>query len=209
MASAGGGRFRVVVIGVSTGGVEALSAVLGRLPADFPVPLLIVQHLGPDSGDALARLLDQRSLLRVKEADDGEAIYPGTAYLAPPNYHLLVEPTERLALSVDPPVCYARPSADVLFESAADHFGPGVIGVVLTGANGDGSQGLKAIKARGGLAIVQDPAGAAAPGMPLAALAEVQVDHVSPLAQLADLLLRVVGHDDGRVAGGRPGSPPG
>lgn len=186
------GHFAVVVIGVSTGGLEALSTILGGLPGDFPLPLLIVQHLGADSGDALARLLNQRSRLRVKEADDGETVAPGTAYLAPPNYHLLVERTGRLALSVDPPVSFARPSADVLFESAADCFGPGVIGVVLTGANSDGSRGLKAIKARGGLAIIQHPDDAESPDMPRAALSEVQADHVVRLAELADLLIRLV-----------------
>lgn len=184
-------RFELVVIGVSTGGLEALSALLGELPADFPLPLLIVQHLGAESGDALARLLDQRSRVHVKEADDGESVRPGTAYLAPPNYHLLIERSGQLALSVDPPVSYARPSVDVLFESAADGFGPGVIGVVLTGANSDGSLGLKTIKARGGLAIVQQPDDATSPEMPRAALGEVPADHVVRLAELAGLLTRL------------------
>lgn len=199
-------RFEAVAIGVSTGGLEALSVVLGDLPADFPLPLLIVQHLGAESGDALARLLDLRSRLRIKEADDGEPIGPGTAYLAPPNYHLLVERTGQLALSVDPPVSFARPSADVLFESAADCFGPGVIGIVLTGANSDGSRGLKAIKARGGLAIVQHPDDAEAPAMPRAALGEVQADYVVRLGDLAALLTRLAA--DHRAAEAGPENGP-
>lgn len=183
--------YRAAAIGVSSGGLQALTALLGRLPADLPLALLIVQHLGADAGDGLARLLDQRCALRVKEADEGEAVRPGTAYLAPPNYHLLVENDGVLALSVDPPVSFARPSIDVLFESAAMVFGPQLIGIVLTGANADGSAGLRTIKAYGGLAVVQDPAEAEATPMPLAALAATPVDHILALQQIADLLIEL------------------
>ncbi len=185
-------KFRAVVIGVSSGGVQALSALLGTLPADFALPILIVQHIGPDAGDGLARLLDSQSPLHVKEADEMEQPAPGHVYLAPPNYHLLVEPDGHLALSADLPVSYARPSVDVLFESAAEAFGPALIGIILTGANHDGSRGLAHIKARGGLAIVQDPADAEAPQMPLAAIAALaasSVDHVVALAALPALLV--------------------
>lgn len=183
--------YRAAAIGVSSGGLQALTALLGRLPADLPLALLIVQHLGADAGDGLARLLDQRCALRVKEADEGEAVRPGTAYLAPPNYHLLVENDGVLALSVDPPVNFARPSIDVLFESAAMVFGPQLIGIVLTGANADGSAGLRTIKAYGGLAVVQDPTEAEATPMPLAALAATPVDHILALQQIADLLIEL------------------
>lgn len=182
-------RFSAVAIGVSSGGLRALEAVLGRLPADFPLPLLIVQHIGAEAGDSLARLLDERCALHVKEADEHEAVCPGTAYLAPANYHLLVEADRTLTLSVDPPVSFARPSVDVLFESAAAAYGAELIGVVLTGANTDGSRGLAAIRQLGGLAVVQDPAEAESRPMPLAALAATPVDHVLPLAGIADLLL--------------------
>jgi two-component system chemotaxis response regulator CheB len=182
-----------VVIGVSTGGLRALEGILLRLPSDFPMPLLIVQHVDRDAGSGLAQLLDMRSTLKVKEADDQDEIMPGTAYLAPANYHLLVESRERLTLSVDPHVSFARPSIDVLFESAADVFGPHLIGVVLTGANFDGSEGLKRVKARGGLAIVQEPTEAEASQMPRAALAATEVDHVVPLAGIAPLLEHLAG----------------
>jgi two-component system, chemotaxis family, protein-glutamate methylesterase/glutaminase len=181
-------RYHAVAIGVSTGGLRALDTILRALPRDYPLPLLIVQHIDRDAGGALACLLDARCGLKVKEADDQDEIVPGTAYLAPANYHLLVESRERLSLSVDPLVSFARPSIDVLFESAADVFGPRLIGVVLTGANFDGSEGLKRVKARGGLAIVQEPADAEAAQMPRAALAATEVDHVVPLAGIAQLL---------------------
>jgi two-component system chemotaxis response regulator CheB len=180
--------YEAVVIGVSTGGLRALEAILLHLPADFALPLLIVQHVDRDSGGGLTQLLDARCALRVKEADDADEIVRGTAYLAPANYHLLVESRERLALSVDPHVSFARPSIDVLFESAADVFGRHLIGVVLTGANFDGSEGLKRVKSRGGLAIVQEPMEAEASQMPRAALAATEVDHVVPLSGIAPLL---------------------
>lgn len=180
--------YRAVVVGVSSGGVQALSHLLGALPAGFPLPILIVQHIGAEAGDGLARLLDLHCRVRVKEADEQDELAPGTVYLAPPNYHLMVESDGRLALSADAPVSFARPSVDVLFESAAEVFGPALIGVVLTGANHDGSRGLARIRQRGGLAIVQDPAEAEAEQMPAAALAATAVDHVATLAGIAALL---------------------
>jgi two-component system chemotaxis response regulator CheB len=186
-------RFRAVVVGVSSGGVQALTSLLGALPAAFALPILIVQHIGADAGDGLARLLDVHSSLQVREADEQDMPQPGKVYLAPANYHLLVEPDGRLSLSADAPVSYARPSVDVLFESAAEVFGPALIGVVLTGANHDGSRGLARIKQLGGIAIVQDPADAEAPQMPMAALAATAVDHVVPLAAIAPLLSTLAG----------------
>ena len=183
--------YRAVAVGVSMGGVEALRILLSGLPADFPLPLLIVHHISAAPGSNLATILNEHSALLVKEADTDEAVTPGTAYLAPPNYHLLVERDETLALSVDPPVNFARPSVDVLFSSAADAFGSGLIGVILTGAGADGSQGLKMVKERGGLAIVQDPAEAEANGMPRSALAAVQADYVLPLRGIGPLLCRL------------------
>lgn len=179
---------QAVVVGVSTGGVHALQKLLGQLPADFPLPILIVQHIGPEAGSGLAKLLDVRCALRVKEADDQDEILPGMAYLAPANYHLLVEQGGFLSLSADPHVNFARPSVDVLFESAAAVFGPSLIGIVLTGANFDGSRGLRTIKQKGGIAIVQDPADAEARQMPDSALAATEVDHVVSLDGMAVLL---------------------
>ena len=179
--------FEVVVIGVSAGGFNALKRLLGGLPADFPLPVLIVQHLRAGSG-TLAESLQNFCRIRLKEADEGETIMPGTVYLAPPDYHLLVEGDGTLSLSVDPPVRYARPSVDVLFESAAEAFGAGVLGVILTGANDDGSAGLQRIKATGGTTIVQDPADAEVAQMPLNALRATNPDHVLSLARIPCLL---------------------
>jgi len=192
-------EFRAIVIGVSSGGVQALSALLGALPGEFPLPILVVQHISPEAGDGLARLLNAHGPLRVKEADEMEMPAAGHVYLAPPNYHLLVEPDGHLALSADLPVSYARPSVDVLFETAAEAWGPGLIGVILTGANHDGSRGLAHVKMRGGLAIVQDPADAEAPQMPMAAIAALAalddkaLDHVVALADLPTLLITLAG----------------
>ncbi|MBI5921374.1 MAG: chemotaxis protein CheB [Betaproteobacteria bacterium] len=184
-------KFQLIVIGVSSGGMQALKIILGQLPAEFPLPLLVVQHISSDAGDGLARLLDELCEIRVKEADEQDRICAGTAYLAPANYHLLVESDGILALSADPPVSYARPSIDVLFESASAVYSSALIGVVLTGANFDGSQGLKTIKQNGGIAIVQNPADAAAPQMPLAALAATAVDYVAPLDGIVAVLKKL------------------
>lgn len=192
MRDSNGTRFRAITIGVSTGGVTALKFLLGALPADFPIPVLVVIHIAPDSGDGLAVLLDSLSPIRIKEADEQEQIYPGTVYLAPANYHLLVEQDEKLALSIDPPVTFARPSVDVLFESAADVYGPALIGIILTGAGRDGSRGLLKIKNNGGLAIVQDPTDADMDSMPKSALELLNADHIVRLKEIPDLLMKLV-----------------
>lgn len=181
-----------VVIGVSTGGVSALKMVLGALPKNFPVPLLVVTHITPDSDNALAVLLDTLCGISVKEADEMEVLVPGTVYLAPANYHLLVEKSGHLSLSIDPPVNFARPSVDVLFESAADTYGPALIGVILTGAGFDGSKGLAKIKINGGVTIVQDPTDAEMDSMPISALQLHNADHVVPLKEIPPLLVRLV-----------------
>jgi two-component system chemotaxis response regulator CheB len=180
--------FRAVVVGVSSGGLEALKILVPGLRANFPLPVLVVQHLAPHSDAYLSTCLDELSALTVKEAEDKEPLVPGTVYVAPPNYHLLVEPGGSLTLSVDPKVNFSRPSVDVLFETASDAFGPDLIGIVLTGANNDGARGLARIKSRGGLAIVQSPETAQAQAMPLAALEATTVDHVLALHDIAPFL---------------------
>lgn len=184
-------RFQAIAIGVSTGGVQALKTLFGRLPSDFPLPLLVVQHISPEAGNGMAKLLDDQCAIRVKEADEQDVVLPGTVYLAPPNYHLLVEKACTLSLSADAPVSYARPSVDVLFESAAAVYGAGLIAMVLTGANHDGSRGAKAVKRRGGIVVVQDPEDAEARQMPDAALAATAADHVVALDDMAALLRRL------------------
>ncbi len=182
--------YEVVVIGASAGGMRALKTILGALPADFPLPVAIVQHMASHSDSYMAEYLGQDCTLALKEVEDKEAMRPGCIYLAPPNYHLLVEPDKTFSLSVDPRVNFSCPSIDVLFESAVDSLGGQIIGVILTGASADGSAGLKAIKAEGGLTIVQDPATAESPYMPQAALNASQPDYVAALEDIATLLQR-------------------
>ena len=177
----------LVVVGASFGGFDALKVLLGELPAAFPAPLAIVQHQG-SPGSGLATLLQRYTALGVVDAEDKEDMLPGVAYLAPPGYHLLVE-RGSVALSVDPPVSHARPSIDVLFESAADAYGPGTIGVILTGTGQDGATGLARIKQHGGRTIVQDPATAARSAMPRAALAGTLVDWILPLEMIGPRLV--------------------
>lgn len=162
---------QAVVIGTSAGAVQALSAILPPLPADYPLPVMVVVHVPPDRRNALTELFQTRCAMTVREAEDKEPLQPGVIYFAPPDYHLLVETPELLALSTDEPVLHSRPSIDVLFESAADAFGEGLVGIILTGANQDGADGLKAIGQAGGVVVVEDPASAAAAAMPEAALA--------------------------------------
>lgn len=184
--------FKAVTIGVSTGGVSALKLVLGALPADFPVPVLITTHIAPESDDGLALLLNTLCPIRVKEADEQETISAGTVYLAPANYHLLVERGGALALSVDPPVNFARPSVDVLFDSAADVYGPALIGVIMTGAGSDGSSGLLKIKNRGGVTIIQEPSDAEMDSMPRSAMKLQKADYVVLLKEIPGLLLKLI-----------------
>ncbi len=178
-------------MGMSAGGMHALQTILPALPRSFPLPIAIVQHLSPHYDSYLAEYLDRISSISVKEAEDKEPLQRGTVYLAPPNYHLLVEPDQTFSLSVDARVNYCCPSIDVLFESASDVFEEALIGVVLTGANADGSCGLKIIKARGGLTIVQNPATAESPYMPRAALDAASADYVVDIGSIAPLFRRL------------------
>jgi len=171
--------YDVVVIGASWGGMRALGRVLAGLPEDFPIPIAVAQHRYADAeDDLLPALLARHTALAVADAGDKDDLVPGRVLLAPPGYHMLIEgpaqpppATGSVALSVDEPVWFARPSIDVLFDSAAEQHGERTIGVILTGANADGAEGLAAIKRRGGYTVVQDPATAERREMPEAALA--------------------------------------
>jgi two-component system, chemotaxis family, protein-glutamate methylesterase/glutaminase len=180
-----------IVIGASAGALEALSSLLPGLPADYRLPILVVVHLPPDKTSLLAELLRVRCAIRVREAEDKEPIEPGVAYFAPPDYHLLVEQDKRLSLSDDEPVLFSRPSIDVLFESAADAYADGLIGVVLTGASSDGANGLKAVVEAGGVAVVQSPGSAYAIAMPEAAIAACPEARVLPVNEIAAYLREV------------------
>ncbi|CZT36527.1 chemotaxis protein CheB [Rhizobium sp. 9140] len=185
-------RPQAVVIGASAGALEALTLILPALPADFPVPIMLVVHIPGDKRSVLAELFQAKCRIRVMEVEDKEPLSGGTAYFAPPNYHLLVEGNRTLSLSSDEPVMYSRPSIDVLFESAADAFGGALIGIVLTGANHDGARGLRAISDAGGHAVVQDPATAFAAAMPEGAIARCPDARVLPLDAIAAYLQKVV-----------------
>lgn len=163
-------EIQAIVVGTSAGAVEALTRLLPSLRPEFRVPIVVVVHLPSDRRSAMADLFAAKCQLAVREAEDKEAMSAGTVYFAPPDYHLLIEPDASFSLSCDAPVMFSRPSIDVLFESAADAFGPGLVGIVLTGANGDGARGLKAIIDAGGQGIVQTPSSAFASAMPEAAL---------------------------------------
>jgi len=164
------GRFDAIVIGASAGGTDALSRLLPSLPARMRVIVLVVLHLPRDRPSLLTKLYSMRCAVPVSEAQDKEPATCGAIYFAPPDYHLLVERGPFLALSVDDAVCFSRPSVDVLFESAADVFSHRTLGIVLTGANDDGSRGLQAICRAGGTGIVQNPTEAVASMMPTHAL---------------------------------------
>lgn len=159
-----------IVIGVSAGGFEVIKKLVSSLPSEFSLPIIIVQHIGESTGSEWVEILNKQSLIRVKEADEKEAITGGTLYLAPPNYHLLVEGDRTFTLTIDERVNYARPAIDILFETAAEVFGSNLVGIVGTGANFDGAKGLLRIKEYGGVTIVQDPGTAEVDVMPKAAI---------------------------------------
>ena len=175
----------LVVVGGSLGGFQAVKQILHGLPADFPVPLVIVLHR---AGDALPSLLQRQTALIVVEAEDKEPLAAGRVYLGPAGYHLLVE-RGSFALSTEGPVWFARPSIDALFESAAEAYGETLIGVALTGSSQDGADGLAAIEQRGGLAVVQDPNSAESAVLPRAARQRTSASQVLPLSGIAPFLV--------------------
>ncbi len=187
--------YEVVVIGASLGGLEAVSTVLAALPSGFPLPVVVAQHraAAPPADDDLSVIWQRHTSLSVCEAEDKSPIAPGHVYVAPADYHLLIEARDLFALSTEGPVLWARPSIDVLFETAAEAYGERVIGVILTGASGDGSQGTRAILARGGCALVQDPSSAECDVMPRAVLAVTPVNHVLGLQEIGRVLGALAG----------------
>jgi two-component system, chemotaxis family, protein-glutamate methylesterase/glutaminase len=183
----------IVVVGASWGGLAALSRLIGDLPGDFEVPIAVVQHRSRNADNLLASLLQEVSPLRVVDVEDKEPLAGRTVYIAPANYHLLVE-KGYFSLTTDPLVRFSRPSIDVTFISAADTYEGATIGVVLTGANDDGARGLRRIVDRGGRAVIQDPASAESPVMPLAAQRTVPEADVVPLAGIAEQLKAMVSY---------------
>jgi two-component system chemotaxis response regulator CheB len=182
--------YSVVGIGTSWGGLAALTTLLGGLPRDFSLPVVVVQHRGKDSDRLLSELLQDTTDMCVCEVEDKEPLTPGTVHIAPANYHLLID-DGYLSLTVEEPVRFSRPSIDVMLTSAADTYGSRAIGVVLTGANEDGSRGLSHIAKLGGRALVQDPRTAEIPIMPVAAIKAVPSAEIFPLDKLASRLIEL------------------
>lgn len=182
---------KAIVIGTSAGGVSALSQILTRLPKEFRLPVMVVIHLPPDKPSIMSSLFREKCEMPVKEIEDKEEIVDGTIYFAAPDYHMLVEPSRRLSLSMDERVFHSRPSIDVLFESAADCYGDSLIGVILTGANQDGANGLHAVENVGGVTIVQNPQEAEHQEMPRAAMEKCKSARVITLEEIANYLIEV------------------
>ena len=180
--------FEAVVAGCSAGGLKALHVFLSGLTSDLPVPVVVVAHTGTEDISTMCDLLSRSSALPVAEAQERHVLRPGCVYLAPTGYHLYIERDFRFSLSIDDKVCYVRPSIDVLFQSAADALGSRVVAVVMTGANEDGAAGLRAVRGRGGIGIVQDPQDAEVPSMPAAALALAGADYCVSLTGIAPLV---------------------
>ena len=196
-----GGQFNIVAFAASAGGLRALSEVLAALPGTFAASIVVVQHLDPRHRSLMAEILNRRTTLKVKQAEEGERLELGTAYIAPPDRHLLVNPDRTLSLSQSELVHFVRPSADLLFESVAASFKERAIGVVLSGTGSDGSIGVKAIKKMGGTVIVQDEKSSDFFGMPDAAIHTGSVDFVLPLGEISAALVTLVKGDEDEPAG--------
>lgn len=187
-------RVQAVAIGASAGGVDALAVLLPALPPRLRAPVFVVLHLPPDRPSVLADLMQRYTSAEVREAEDKDAVVDGRVYFAPPDYHLLIDDGQTLALSADEPLNYSRPSIDALFESAADAYGDGLLAIVLTGASRDGADGLRAVRAAGGMTLVQDPRDARVPLMTEEAIRSGAVDLVLPLHHIAGIL-QALPHD--------------
>ena len=183
--------YKAILIGVSAGGFKALKQILPHLSSSHLPAVVIVVHRIRDADDYLETAMNGICALDVKQAEGGEKMKPGHVYFAPPNYHLLIEDDLTFSLSVEMPVNYARPSVDATFETAAEALGPALVGVVLTGANDDGSRGLKEIKAAGGLTVVQDPQTAAVDAMPRAAISAAAPDYILSLDRIGPFLTQL------------------
>lgn len=185
-------RVDAVVVGASAGAIDALGKLLPLLPGDLEVPVVVVVHIPPRQPSLLAAIFGPRCALAVCEPQDKTPLAGGTIYFAPPDYHLLVEETGSLALSVEEPVNFSRPSIDVLFESAADAYGERLLAILLTGSSQDGASGAARIRRAGGIVAVQDPRTAEAPQMPQAAIKAADPQLVGSLPELAAFTVRTV-----------------
>jgi two-component system, chemotaxis family, protein-glutamate methylesterase/glutaminase len=188
-----GKKYEVIVIGTSAGGLQAISFLFEKLPQAYALPIVVVQHRGKDHTELLEEVMQNKCSLVIQQADEKEALKPGHAYFAPPDYHLLLERNLTFSLSSEALVCYSRPSIDVLFESAALAFGKRVVGILLTGANSDGAAGMKMLHEYGAFTIAQDPGEALHATMPQAAIAAKAAAQVWTLGQIQKFLMEI-GH---------------
>jgi two-component system, chemotaxis family, protein-glutamate methylesterase/glutaminase len=186
-------RYQIVVIAASAGGIEAISTVLGALPSTYPIPIAVVQHRAKGPTGMLGAILGRATSLRVKDADSGEALRAGSVYLAPGDTHLAITGERIVLLTAGPKVCFARPSADVLFGSAAEVYGCGVIAIVLTGGNNDATDGALLVRQAGGIVIAQDRMSSQQFSMPGSAIAAGAVDLVLPLSEIGPWLISLAG----------------
>lgn len=186
------GSFDIVVMGCSAGGLSALEAILSRLKNPIETPIVIVQHLSPDSGDSILKLLNKYSDVEVYEPTDKELVEGGKIYLAPPDYHLMIESDRTFCLNMGPKENYSRPSIDVLFETAAEVYQDRCLAILLTGANRDGARGMAVIKDFNGVTIAQDPLEAQVPIMPKSAIKAGVVDYTFTLDKIGDRLNEVL-----------------
>jgi two-component system chemotaxis response regulator CheB len=182
-------KYDAIVIGASAGGLHVLISMLKLLPFNYPVPVIVVQHRAKDERSLLEEVLQHKCNIRIKQADEKEEIQHGFVYFAPPNYHLLVEANGTFSLSYDAPVNYSRPSIDVLFETAADVYKERLLGIILTGANKDGAQGMQKISVSGGTTIAQQPGTADYPEMPQAAISTGAIQHILTPEAIGSFLL--------------------
>ncbi len=185
-------EYNSVIIGTSAGGLSALSTILCKLPVDYPIPIVVVQHRAKDSKDLLEEVLQSKCKIKIKQADEKEKIQSGTVYIAPPDYHLLIENNRTFSLSSDEYVRFSRPSIDVLFESAAYVFKDKLIGIILSGSNNDGAVGINTIKKYGGLTIAQSPSEAQYPSMPMASIETNNIKHILTLSEICSFLLNLI-----------------
>ncbi|MCX6296115.1 MAG: chemotaxis protein CheB [Bacteroidetes bacterium] len=184
-------KYGAVVIGVSAGGLNAVSFILKKLPVDYKFPIIIIQHRNTEQRDLLEDILQEKSKMKLKQADEKEKIKDGVVYIAPPDYHLLIENDYTFSLSSDARVKFSRPSIDVLFESASYVYKEKLVGIILTGANNDGSDGIIRIAKKGGVTLAQNPDEAEFPVMPQAAIATGYVKHIFSLLEIQKYLLKI------------------
>lgn len=184
-------NYEAIVMGVSSGGMNAMRVMFSQLPKHFNTPIIIVQHVGIHSDNKWIEIINKDCHLNVKEADEKEKIEKGNIYIAPPNYHLLVEKDKTFSLSIEDKVNFARPAIDILFETAAEAYRDKLIGVIMTGSNHDGTMGMTRIKELGGMTIAEDPKTANSPYMPASAIAAMQPEYIVSLENIVDLLIKI------------------